>query len=147
MSVHMRILLLLGTLAVSLAACSPEPSDAALAPVNTGVAPTEAERRAAALLSLSNNSTLEAKKDPYQLAVACLVALDGLQERMVEFRALDDEKKNALRQARTLYERKAAAARGGSARELAGDIEAGREASEDAGLQAQIAVSCLRKLI
>ena len=148
MGVRMRNLILAGTIAASLAvtACSPAEDAAGEAARAAEAEPSEADRRAAALLSLSNNSTLEGKKDPYELAVACLVALDSLQERMAEVQALDDEKRNALRLARTLYERRATAASGKPAAELASDVEAGRAAADDPSLQAQTAVSCLRKL-
>lgn len=110
------------------------------------VAPTTADRQAAALLSLSNNSTLELKKDPYERAVACLVALDSVQERFVEVGALDEKMKRTMRGARALYERKASALNGHSAVDLARDVEAGRATSDDPSLQARTATSCLRAL-
>lgn len=145
----MRNIVLTFALAASVVVtgCSPPIGDARREEVRAeaGVS-TEADRRAAALLSLSNNSTLEAKKDPYELALACLVALDSLQERLNEMQALNNERRNALRLARSLYERKASTSSAKSAAELANDIHAERAASENQTLQAQVAISCLRKL-
>ena len=109
------------------------------------VPPTEAERRAARLLSLTNNSSLDTKSDPYERAVACIVAVSSLQQRMTDAVGISAEQKRALVIAGQIYERKAAAAKDDAA-SLKADIERARSEAEDPNELARRGVSCLRQL-
>lgn len=108
-------------------------------------APNEAERRAARLLSLTNNSSLDAKSDPYERAVLCVVAIDSLQERLRNAFGITGDQKRALAVARGVYERRADSAKAAGAN-LRGDIEKADSEAEDAGELARTGVSCLRQL-
>lgn len=109
------------------------------------VAPTEAERRAARLLSLTNNSSLDTKSDPYERAVACIVAVSSLQQRMTDAIGMSAEQKRALVIAGQIYERKAAAAHDGAS-SIKADVERVRSEAEDPNELARMGVSCLRQL-
>ncbi|WP_133366390.1 hypothetical protein [Qipengyuania sediminis] len=107
--------------------------------------PTEAERRAARLLSLSNNSTLDAKTDPYDRAVLCTVAIEAVQQRLTEAIGMSAEQKQAMAAARGVYQRRAAAAATG-ARDIRADAERMRTENEDPNQMMRTGVACLRQL-
>ena len=102
--------------------------------------------RAARLLSLSNNSALDAQSDPYDLAVTCIVAIDALSARVRSGAVLNDEQKQALVSAKRIYERKAIDAGEKSRAELARDVAAAQAASDDARQRLLAAVSCIRQI-
>lgn len=108
--------------------------------------PTEADRRAARLLSLSNNGALEQIGDAYTLGVACVVSIEALQEMLATSNVLNEDQKKALRTATSIYEKRALAAGDRSAQDIRRDIETQRSASDDVSERARSAVSCLRKL-
>lgn len=110
------------------------------------VPPSEAERRAARLLSLSNNSSLDSKSDPYDRAIACMVAIDLLTARLTEAIGVTGDQRRALAMARQIYERRAIAAAGKASRGIAVDVEKVRSQVEDPNQQARTGVSCLRQL-
>lgn len=143
-----RILAACGAALALLGACSgpadaPDPARVIAAPAQSS--PTPAERRAARLLSLANNSSLDAKSDPYARAVACVVAIDSVQQRLSQAIGMSAEQKRAIVMARQIYERKAAAAQPDAA-VLSADLEKARSEAEDPNELARMGVSCLRQL-
>ena len=108
--------------------------------------PSEAEVRAARLLSLSNNSALEAEKDPYKVAIACLVAIDALGTQLAGVTTLDDQQKQALVAARRIYERKALDASSKTAGQVAREVVAGQAQSDDLKQRLLTGISCLRRI-
>ncbi len=137
---------------VAVAACSPvidAPARDPLEVADGAPSPTSAERRAARLLSLTNNSSLDNKKTPYDRDVACLAAIGFLEGRMAEMIAISQEQRRALAQARGLYRRKALAeADGKDARAVDADRDVlQRDAEDDPAQSAKTAVACLRRLV
>lgn len=102
--------------------------------------------RAATLLSLSNNSALDAQSDPYELAVTCVVALDSLAARVEGGTTLNAEQRQALTSARGVYERRAIDASGGTSEQLRLDVEERKAASGETRQRLLEAVSCIRQI-
>ena len=108
--------------------------------------PSEADRRAAALLSLSNNSALDTQSDPYELAVTCVVALDSLAARVESGTALNAEQKRALASARRVYEQRAKDTGTKTSAQLREDIDERKAAPGETRQRLLEAVSCIRQI-
>lgn len=110
------------------------------------VPPSEADMRAARLLSLSDNSSLDAKSDPYERAVTCVVSIDALSTKLASTAAITSQQKGALLAARSIYDRKAQEAGHKSAADVAREV---RDAPADPdGLKQRLltALSCIRQI-
>jgi hypothetical protein len=142
-----KALACLAALAAFATACSEPAASPQPAPAETATArASEADMRAAALLSLSNNSALDVQADPYDLAVTCVVALDSLAARVESGTALNADQKRALASARRVYEQRARDASGGTSEQLRLDVEERKAASGETRQRLLEAVSCIRQI-
>ncbi|MCT2557781.1 hypothetical protein N0B51_02170 [Tsuneonella sp. YG55] len=106
---------------------------------------SEAEMRAARMLSLGNNGAVQAITDPFQLSVSCVVSLEWLGQRMREGGMTNADQNASLDKAIKIY--RARALDGGNAPvAISRALETRR--SEDVGdsQQAKLAMACLRQL-
>lgn len=135
-----------GAFCLLVAACSPPAESVADVREGAETRPTEADRRAARLLSLSNNGAAATASDPYEAAIGCVVAIDALNSQVAASSSLDDEQKRALAVARSFYERRASDAGEKTRAQIARDIEAAKVETDDRKQRLLTALSCLREL-
>ena len=127
--------------------CSPPPPDGpqtAAEILDENVRPTAADKRAAAFLSLGNNSSLQSITDPYQRALSCIIALEWLDERMRSGSMATPEQRRGLAQVGEIYANEGLDT-GKSRTDLARDLERARAEGIEEREQARLAMSCLRR--
>ena len=108
--------------------------------------PSEADMRAAHLLSLSNNGAFNPASDRYQQAVACVDGIGAIAAQPAAASVLNDQQKRMLGQAKGIYQRKAMDAGHKTAAQVARDVQAREAASDDLRQRLFAGLSCLRQL-
>lgn len=106
---------------------------------------SEADRRTARLLSLSNSGALRTISDPYELSISCAVSIETIADQLRTKNAVTPDQLRAIDAAVGLY-RKRALDTGKSPAELNRDIEKSRAGEVDVNQQARMGLSCLRQL-
>ncbi|WP_152980277.1 hypothetical protein [Tsuneonella troitsensis] len=106
---------------------------------------SDSDKRAAQLLSLSNNSELDVLEDPQKRATSCIAAIGSLGERLRSAGSLRAEHERAVGVAIDIYRRKALAA-GMAPAEVSRAVAESRAEVDDGNQQARMAMACLRQL-
>lgn len=108
---------------------------------------SDADRRVARALSISNRADLVDRSSPYSHAIACELAVQALAERMDEMNVLTKAQEDALSQAQRGYSRQVrdiSARDGKDEADIERDKAEQREAISDPAQRMQIAIGCLR---
>ena len=135
--------------AFSLTACSdgdlaPEPQ-----PHEADREFSEAEKRAARALSISNTEIMAKAEGPYEQTLLCRHGLAEVASLLGETASLSSEQEQGLRQAEALFDRRLrdlASANGKSAEDVENDLAQTAEDNPDRATNMRIAIGCLERL-
>lgn len=110
---------------------------------------SDADRRVASALSISQNRAVTNADSPYSRALLCRNGMEALAERFQEAGGLSEQQRQGIEQARTYFDgqlRLLGESEGKSASDISADVQQTAEDNFDTAENARIAIACLRQL-